>query len=158
MGKRTGWISNAAKVTGISVAAIRYYERMGLLENISRTDAGYRIMGHEAIARLRIIITAKSFGFNLRDIRKIFSRAEGRAGKADQCKLLRETISTGLKRVEEAEKLVAEMKKQMYLLTMQCPGCNQHDSNPCRVIESIQVQAMQTPSFIPRVDLAIRSK
>ena len=48
-------IGEVAARSGFSRDAIRYYERLGLLGQPLRTDAGYRVYGEQSLKRLRLI-------------------------------------------------------------------------------------------------------
>jgi DNA-binding transcriptional MerR regulator len=52
-------IGELARLTGLSIKTIRYYERGGLLEQPPRTEAGYRLYGPEEVARLQFVQRAK---------------------------------------------------------------------------------------------------
>lgn len=61
-------ISEAAAATGFSPDALRYYERIGLMEPAARSSAGYRLYDDADIATLRFAATAKASGLALSDI------------------------------------------------------------------------------------------
>jgi MerR family copper efflux transcriptional regulator len=61
-------IKDVAERTGFSAATLRYYEDIGLLAPVARTDAGYRLYGEEAIQRLAFIARAKQLGCSLDEI------------------------------------------------------------------------------------------
>ena len=64
-------IGQAAKRTGLTMKAIRLYERRGLLGPAERTDSGYRTYGPEELAVLGFIRQAKAVGLRLEEIRTI---------------------------------------------------------------------------------------
>lgn len=95
--KETGFIGRAAKAAGVSVQAVRYYERLGLLPTANRTPAGYRVYGSEAVDRLRFIKQAQALGFSLDEIREILRlRYEGRS----PCECVRNLLQEKLKKIE----------------------------------------------------------
>ena len=61
-------ISVAAKKAGIGVETIRYYQRIGLVDEPEKPTSGYRVYSEEVIARLRFIQRAKELGFSLSEI------------------------------------------------------------------------------------------
>ncbi|MEE9256267.1 MAG: MerR family transcriptional regulator [bacterium] len=61
-------IGKAAKSTGLSRKAIRYYEDKGLLAPRSRTEGGYRQYEEADVNRLLFIRRAKELGISLRQI------------------------------------------------------------------------------------------
>jgi MerR family transcriptional regulator, redox-sensitive transcriptional activator SoxR len=68
-------IGQLAARAGISVSAIRYYERRGLLPEPGRV-AGQRRYPESAIGRLEAIGTAKRAGFSLDEIRSLLSATD----------------------------------------------------------------------------------
>jgi MerR family redox-sensitive transcriptional activator SoxR len=60
-------IGEVADMAGVSVSAIRFYERTGLLPEADRV-AGQRRFTEEAIRRLWVIGVAKQAGFSLDEI------------------------------------------------------------------------------------------
>lgn len=58
---------------GIGLETVRYYERIGLLEEPMRTTSGYRVYGPEDLSRLMFIKRAKALGFSLDDIRELIA-------------------------------------------------------------------------------------
>jgi DNA-binding transcriptional MerR regulator len=59
--------------TGLSVDAIRFYEKSGLLERPARTTGGYRLYREREVADLEFIQRAQKLGFSLNEIRELFS-------------------------------------------------------------------------------------
>src|SRR5216684_7817025 len=66
-------IGQVAQKTGLSVDAIRFYEKAGLLPRPARTQGGYRLYQEREIADLEFIQTAQQLGFSLNEIRELFS-------------------------------------------------------------------------------------
>lgn len=64
-------IGAAAKQVGISIDAIRYYEREGLIIPAAILESGYREFNDQNIETLRFIQRAKTLGFSLREIRNL---------------------------------------------------------------------------------------
>jgi MerR family transcriptional regulator, redox-sensitive transcriptional activator SoxR len=67
MGEATLSIGQVARRAGISVSAIRFYERRGLLPETERVS-GQRRYTDAAIQRLGVIHTAKQVGFSLDEV------------------------------------------------------------------------------------------
>jgi MerR family transcriptional regulator, mercuric resistance operon regulatory protein len=66
-------IGQVARKTGLSVDAIRFYEKSGLLPRPARTQGGYRLYEAGEIADLEFIQKAQQLGFSLNEIRELFS-------------------------------------------------------------------------------------
>lgn len=58
-------IGQAARLTGLTVKALRYYEAAGILPPPPRSEGGYRLYGSEEIRRLMLIKQARGIGFTL---------------------------------------------------------------------------------------------
>ena len=52
-------IGEVAKQTGVTIETLRYYEKQGLVDSPSRTDAGYRLYSERAIQQIEFIVSAK---------------------------------------------------------------------------------------------------
>src|SRR5437773_10609079 len=66
-------IGQVAQKTGLSVDAIRFYEKSGLLPRPARTQGGYRLYQQREVADLEFIQKAQQLGFSLNEIRELFS-------------------------------------------------------------------------------------
>src|SRR5688572_535309 len=67
-------IGELARRSGVTASAVRFYERAGLLPEISRTTGGYREYAEEeTLRRLALIRRAKDVGFSLREIRALIA-------------------------------------------------------------------------------------
>lgn len=68
-------INELSKKTGFSKDTIRFYEKEGMLDAtvVNRSDNNYRNYTEQAIERLNFIKQAKTFGFTLKEIKKIIA-------------------------------------------------------------------------------------
>src|SRR5277367_5422231 len=66
-------IGQVAQRTGLSIDAIRFYEKTGLLVSPARTQGGYRLYQEREVADLEFIQRAQQLGFSLNEIRELFS-------------------------------------------------------------------------------------
>jgi DNA-binding transcriptional MerR regulator len=73
MGTASLQIGQVAQKTGLSVDAIRFYEKSGLLPPPARTQGGYRLYEGREVADLEFIQKAQQLGFSLHEIRELFS-------------------------------------------------------------------------------------
>ena len=91
--KDTAFIGRVAKSAGVSVQAVRFYERLGLLPAAQRTPSGYRVYGPESIERVLFVKQAQELGFSLDEIREILRlRYEGRSPCECVSKLLQQKL------------------------------------------------------------------
>jgi DNA-binding transcriptional MerR regulator len=68
-------IGEIADATGLTVRALHYYEQIGLLTPIARTDAGHRLYGPAAVERLYRISLLRQLGLPLDGIRASLASA-----------------------------------------------------------------------------------
>lgn len=72
-------IGRLAARSGVSAKALRLYEVRGLLQPDAHSDAGYRLYGAPALARLNEIGVLKRAGFTLAEIGKLLERKSSAA-------------------------------------------------------------------------------
>jgi len=64
-------IGELAKRGGVSVQAVRFYERCRLMRTPRRTPAGYRIYSEQDLESVTLIKKMQRFGFKLVEIRRV---------------------------------------------------------------------------------------
>jgi DNA-binding transcriptional MerR regulator len=72
-------IGEVAEQAGLSTKALRYYERVGLIDEPHRTASAYRSYDESVLDRLRFIRAAQAVGLTLGEIRGVIAfREQGR--------------------------------------------------------------------------------
>ena len=66
-------ISQIAKLSGISVRTLQYYDEIGLLKPSNLSESGYRLYDEEALGKLQQILTLKELDFSLKEIQQLLS-------------------------------------------------------------------------------------
>jgi len=61
-------IGEVAQRTGVSIDAVRYYERRGVLPRAERTASGYRLFTEDVIARLELVRQLQELGLTLDEV------------------------------------------------------------------------------------------
>lgn len=69
-------INEIAKLTGVTVRTLHYYDEIGLLTPSELTEAGYRIYNDEALATLQQILFFRELDFPLSDIKEIMTNPQ----------------------------------------------------------------------------------
>ncbi|QFU86816.1 MerR family transcriptional regulator [Amycolatopsis sp. YIM 10] len=64
-------IGELARLTGLTVKAIRFYSNSGIVTPAERSPAGYRLYDNEAVARLQLVRTLRALGLDLPTVRKV---------------------------------------------------------------------------------------
>jgi len=63
-------IGEVAERVGLSLRTVRYYEEVGLLDPVARTQGHFRLFTERDIERLRMIMQMKPTGFTLEEMRE----------------------------------------------------------------------------------------
>ncbi|SDM94302.1 DNA-binding transcriptional regulator, MerR family [Fictibacillus solisalsi] len=113
-------IDEAAKITGITKRAIRYYEEIGLIQPPERSDGQVRLYTDEDIKQLKRVVDAKEvLGFSLQELQHFLSIKERVLEHKDQYESTKDTtiqqseleeIADGLK---EQEKMLQQKMEKM---------------------------------------------
>lgn len=69
-------ISQVAKLTGVSIRTLQYYDEIGLLKPSKLTASGYRMYDGDALQTLQQILFFKELGFSLKEIKEILEKPD----------------------------------------------------------------------------------
>ena len=64
-------VGEIAKKMGVTVRTLQYYDKEGLLSPSAESEGGRRLYTDKDLVTLHQIVSLKSLGFSLEDIRKI---------------------------------------------------------------------------------------
>lgn len=64
-------VKDLSALSGVSVRTLHYYDKIGLLKPLNRTEAGYRNYGEEELLRLQQILFYKELDFPLKKIMEL---------------------------------------------------------------------------------------
>ncbi|MBR2797222.1 MAG: MerR family transcriptional regulator [Clostridia bacterium] len=64
-------VGEVSALTGVSIRALRHYDRIGLLPPAAVSEAGYRLYDESSLERLSAILIFRELQFPLKDIRAI---------------------------------------------------------------------------------------
>jgi len=90
-------IGKVARLAGIGVETIRFYEREGLIEEPPRRESGYRQYPEDTVHRLRFIRRAKELGFTLKEIKELLAL---RIDPETTCEDIRRRANTKINDIE----------------------------------------------------------
>jgi DNA-binding transcriptional MerR regulator len=98
--------SDCARLTGVTVKALRVYERLGLISP-ARSAKGYRLYGQKELVRLNAIATLKSMGLTLAQVREAFDASAPRLSRVlrmqlDEWRARRAAAEKAIRVVESA--------------------------------------------------------
>jgi Hg(II)-responsive transcriptional regulator len=128
-------IGNVAKAARISVEAIRFYEKRGLLGKVGRTASGYRQYPPETVKRIRFIQHAKDAGFTLAEIDELLRL---RHSRRDTCARIR---GRAIDKLQEVEQRVRDLKLIRDALSDLVDRCdNNDDMGECPIVEALELE------------------
>ena len=125
-------ITAFAEKCGVNKETIRYYEQKKLLQEPSRTKAGYRIYSYDDVKRVGFIKRIQRLGFSLNEIYKLF----GVVDKDEvRCQDMFEFVS---KKQKEVQKQIEDLKRIETMLDdlkQRCP--DEKSLHACPIIETL---------------------
>jgi len=124
-------ISVAAKKAGVGVETIRYYQRIGLVDEPEKPATGYRVYSEELIARLCFIQRAKELGFSLSEISTLLEPDDG------NCPKIKELASLKLNMIKDKISNLQAIANTLENL-IQCCEDNQNQQI-CPIINAITI-------------------
>jgi len=128
-------IGDVARQTGLTVDAIRFYEKERLLQQTPRTSGGFRLFSAQDVERVQFIRQVQELGFSLSEVKELLVL---RSGSVEACSRVRGMLEQKLVKVRhhirELHTLAGELKSAM----QQCDTAQSRkrgSRQPCPVLE-----------------------
>lgn len=122
-------IGQAAKLSGVNIETIRYYEREGIVPAADRSTSGRRLYDDAAIARLRFIRRCRDLGFPISDVRALLDLSSNAAKHCDDVREISERHLSGVRErladLRELEAALADHVKACADAQSECPTLKQ---------------------------------
>jgi DNA-binding transcriptional MerR regulator len=136
-------IGNVAKKSGVSVDAIRFYERNALLPQPSRTQGGFRLYAESDIETLAFIRRAQGLGFKLSEIRSLLSL---RRSRVQPCAPVRRRLQAKLADVRRKLADLARLERELRLALRSCDRELRKQSAHCPILREKIRGNLRVPS------------
>lgn len=95
-------VKNISEKTGISAHTLRYYEKEGLLTDISRTKGGIRYYTDRDLEVLDLICCLKNTGMPLKEIKSFVQLSKhGNSTLKERCSILKDHQKNMISQIEE---------------------------------------------------------
>jgi len=104
-------IGQIAIQSGVPIKTIRYYEELGLLKSMGRTEGGYRQFSSQVLTRLAFIKRAQNLGLSLQEIGeilKVYDQGELPCGEVKE--KLEDKLVQIEQQIEQLQTLQAELR------------------------------------------------
>jgi MerR family copper efflux transcriptional regulator len=111
-------IGVVAKKIGLTVDAIRFYERSALLPRPPRTEGGFRQYGEDDVETLAFIRRAQRLGFKLSEIRGLLRL---RGNRLQPCAPVRRQLQGKL---ADVQRKLADLRKLEHELRLALRSCD----------------------------------
>ena len=109
-----------ANESGVSRDTIRYYEKLGLLGKIEKSNT-YKVYGERALRRLSLIKLAKNMGFTLHEIMQVMDAWETDGlNTASKKTLLTDKLSQLETKLRELKQLKKALQEILLKVNQEC--------------------------------------
>jgi MerR family transcriptional regulator, copper efflux regulator len=128
-------IGTVAQASGVPIKTIRYYEEIGLLKAIGRTEGGFRLFDETVLSRLSFIKRSQQVGLSLLEIKEFLDIHD--QGKLP-CDQVRCHLNRKLTEIEEQIQQLQILRQQLQgLLTDEKNLSEPSETTICPIIEQI---------------------
>lgn len=129
-------IGEIAQHAGVSVPAVRYYERLGLLATAPRTRSGNRRYPAETVERIRFVKQAQTNGLTLAEIRELIALKN--RGGTRRCRHVQQLLATKIAQLDTQRAQLDEFRRTLQTLADQCAESLRTAPDPeCPVIAKL---------------------
>ncbi|MFH5181239.1 MerR family transcriptional regulator [Paenibacillus sp. TAB 01] len=107
-------IQHMSELTGLSVHTLRYYEKIGLLEGISRNGSGYREYSESDLLWVEFLIRLRETGMPIREMKEFsILRAQGEATVTPRRQLLEQHQAKVLEQIEALQQNLTHISSKI---------------------------------------------
>jgi MerR family transcriptional regulator, mercuric resistance operon regulatory protein len=118
-----------AKMSGVNLETVRYYEDIGLLLELQRSPAGHRLYSESDLKRLIFVKRSRELGYATDEVRNVLDLVDNQTYSCDQ---MRELTLEHLKDVQAKIKDLRKVAKSLKDMASQCEGAK---TPVCHVID-----------------------
>ena len=110
-------IGDVARQAELSIDAVRFYEREGLLGRVRRSSAGQRQYDEETVRRLAFVRRATALGFSLAEVKSLLTL---RVSARMPCERVRERA---IAKLTDIDRRIVELREMRDALARLASGC-----------------------------------
>lgn len=85
-------IGKLATILGTTTKTLRFYEDIGLLEGVTRTESSYRMYSSEAAKQARLVVGLRRLGLSINDLKSLFNSSNGQQLRRSMLGILDEKL------------------------------------------------------------------
>ena len=117
------------KKVNVNVETIRYYQRLGLLQEPPKPETGYRTYSVNDLSRVIFIKRAQHLGFTLKEIQELLDLGDG------NCMEVQHLAENKLAKIEQNLRDLEAMQNALKDLLVRCQSSEQETS--CALIDAL---------------------
>ena len=124
-------ISEAAKLSGLSVKTVRYYADIKMVEPARNIQSGYRSYNNDDVAKLNFIGKARRFNFSIEECRELLSLYQDKNRSSKEVKKLT------LAKIASIDEKLKEFHSLRDELSHLVACCNGDDRPTCPILDEL---------------------
>ncbi|WP_261304384.1 MerR family transcriptional regulator [Paenibacillus andongensis] len=109
-------VGEIAKLTGLTIRTLRFYDQIGLFSPSDQTDSGHRLYTESDISRLHQILSLKELGLALEEIKSLLAQEHCRP-----IEIVSIQIASLKAKIKIQQKLLEELEHVSTLMQMKEP-------------------------------------
>ena len=125
-------IGELSRQSDLPVKTLRYYEELGLIQSVKRTEGGFRQFSPDCLPRLSFIKQAKALGLSLQEIHHILTIHD--QGEMP-CREVRHTLQDKIEDIEQRIQELNQLKGHLQNLLAQDQLGIRGEATICPIIE-----------------------
>lgn len=145
-------IGELARITGIQVETIRYYEREGLLPVAGRTEGNYRIYSEEHSERLSFIRNCRKLDMTLDEIRVLLRFKDS---PQENCGGVNSLLDEHIRHVTDRIGELRQLEQHLRELRQTCNKTQ--EAAHCGILNELAQGDRASEDRKPRIDGHVRS-
>ena len=110
-------VNGLARLAGVSVRTLHWYDEIGLLRPARVTEAGYRMYGPDEVDALQSILFYRALGVPLKQIGALMAQ-----GKRDEAEEVKKQVAASGARIDELSAREKEVEEELLKNMMVIPN------------------------------------
>ena len=124
-------IGKAAKLSDLTIKAVRYYDNIGLVKPQQNILSGYRDYSNEEVAKLKFIGKARKFDFSIDECKELLSLYE------DKNRTSKEVKKITLEKISQIDSKLNDLKDLRNELSFLASNCHGDDKPNCPILDEL---------------------
>ena len=124
-------IGKAAKLSNLTVKAVRYYANIGLVKPQQNIFSGYREYTNEEVVKLKFIGKARKFDFSVNECKELLSLYE------DKNRTSKEVKKITLEKISQIDSKLKDLNDLRNELSFLASNCHGDDKPNCPILDEL---------------------